>query len=198
MSLPAILELQEPQMAITVPYIFPAKQLVDYWGIKLGNDQHFKIGLCWQADTVNDSRRLPISRRSIPWTKLAVLGAIPNINFYSLQMKDARNTEDIQGQLNIISLGDDFDTSHGAFMDTAAVMAHMDLILTVDTAIAHLAGAMGKPVWLMLPYQTDWRWIANRTDSPWYPSMRIFKQPNPFDWDTVVHQVYHVLRAGAS
>jgi len=78
-------------------------------------------------------------------------------------------------------------------MDTAAVMEHMDLIITVDTAIAHLAGALGRPVWLLLPYSTDWRWIVNRTDSPWYPTMRIFKQPTPFDWDNVMTAVYYEL-----
>ena len=88
---------------------------------------------------------------------------------------------------------DDFDKKHGSFMDTAAVMEQMDLIITVDTAVAHLAGALGRPVWLLLPYSTDWRWIVNRTDSPWYPTMRIFKQPAPFDWDSVMTAICYEL-----
>lgn len=195
MSLPAILELQEPQMATHIPYILPDQELVDYWGLKLVDDKHFKIGLCWQADSANDARRLPFSRRSIPLKTISLLGSISGASFYSLQINcDAKQITDVKDKLHIITFDDDFDQSHGAFMDTAAIMEHMDLIITVDTAIAHLAGAMGKPVWLMLPYQTDWRWIAHRTDSPWYPSMRIFKQQNPFDWDTVALQIYQALR----
>ena len=194
MSLPAILELSEDLMAVNVPYIVPDQELVHFWGTQLAADPHFKVALCWQADMANDRKRQPFARRSIPLKKLAILGSIPNISFYSLQIKNCETPiNDMQDKLNLITFDDDFDQSHGSFMDTAAVMSHMDLIITVDTVIAHLAGAIGKPVWIMLPYQTDWRWIANRTDSPWYPSMRIFKQPVPFDWEAVALQVYQAL-----
>jgi len=74
------------------------------------------------------------------------------------------------------------------------LVKHLDLIITVDTATAHLAGALGVPVWVMLPYSTDWRWIVNRTDSPWYKTMTIFKQSTPFDWDGVVEKIFDTFK----
>ena len=79
-------------------------------------------------------------------------------------------------------------------MDTVALMQNLDLIISVDSAVAHLAGALGKPVWLLLPFSTDWRWIWEKTDSPWYPTMRIFKQHVPFDWDSVIKKIYKSLK----
>ena len=88
---------------------------------------------------------------------------------------------------------DTFDETDGNFMDTVAVMQNLDLIITIDTAVAHLAGALGRKVWLLLPYSIDWRWVVGRQDTPWYPSMRIFQQPKPFDWASVMRQVYDEL-----
>jgi len=79
------------------------------------------------------------------------------------------------------------------FADTAALIAQLDLVVTVDTAVAHLAGAMGKPVWTLLPYSSDWRWLLDRDDSPWYPTMRLFRQPRPGDWGTVLDHVRREL-----
>ena len=79
------------------------------------------------------------------------------------------------------------------FADTAALIAQLDLVVTVDTAVAHLAGAMGKPVWTLLPYSSDWRWLLDRDDSPWYPTMRLFRQPRPGDWGTVLDRVRREL-----
>ena len=108
---------------------------------------------------------------------------------------DVFNLFDIQGKSIPVEhvFDENFDKTHGSFVDTAAVMQNMDLIISVDTAIAHLAGAMAKPVWLLLPWATDWRWLEHKTTSPWYPTMRIFKQPKPFDWKTVMHEVYWQL-----
>ncbi|MGZ5801261.1 MAG: glycosyltransferase family 9 protein [Burkholderiaceae bacterium] len=75
------------------------------------------------------------------------------------------------------------------FSDTAALISQLDLVISVDTAVAHLAGAMGKPVWLMNSFESEWRWMMERSDSPWYPGMRIFRQPKPGDWETVIQQV---------
>src|SRR5665811_1051564 len=74
------------------------------------------------------------------------------------------------------------------FADTAALIANLDLVISVDTSVAHLAGAMGKPVWTLLPFSPDWRWMLDRTDSPWYPTMRLFRQPSIGDWDTVLRE----------
>jgi ADP-heptose:LPS heptosyltransferase len=80
------------------------------------------------------------------------------------------------------------------FADTAAVIAHLDLVITVDTAVAHLAGAMGKPVWTLLPFAPDWRWGQQRTETPWYPTMRLFRQPAPGAWEAVCQNVVEALR----
>jgi len=192
MSLPAIFNDNEETFPRTIPYLTPNPTLVNYWKSELtGDPATLKIGICWQADVKNDVSRLPIARRGIPLTQFYCLASIPHLHFYSFQKYDGvEQLKTIPPDFPVHIFDDDFDKKHGSFMDTAAVMEHMDLIITVDTAIAHLAGALGRPVWLLLPYSTDWRWIVNRTDSPWYPTMRIFKQPAPFDWDNVMTAVY--------
>src|SRR5262249_12086821 len=89
---------------------------------------------------------------------------------------------------SILDLGD-FDTAHGAFMDTAATMMNLDLVITSDTSVAHLAGALGVPVWVALPFVPDWRWLLDRSDSPWYPTMRLFRQQKLGDWKSVFEEI---------
>ncbi|MCX5922290.1 MAG: tetratricopeptide repeat protein [Candidatus Dependentiae bacterium] len=195
MSLPAIFNSDEVTIPKNIPYLYPDPALVEQWGNFFQTNTHFKIGICWQADVFNDSSRPRVARRGMSLTHFYLLAQMPNISLYSLQQKDG--TEQIQHMpapctLNVFD--EQFDNAHGAFMDSAAVMKHLDLVITVDTAIAHLAGALGTKVWLLLPYATDWRWIVGRTDTPWYPSMRIFKQPNPFDWESVMHEVEKELK----
>ena len=193
-SLPAIFHSTENTIPNQVPYIFADQGLVEKWAEKLSGDKKFKIGLCWQADVFNDSSRTPAARRGIPLEQFYKLGSSDLVSLYSLQQRDGvEQLEDIPTNFNIHVFEKDFDTIHGSFCDTAAVMKNLDLIITVDTAIAHLAGGLGMPVWLLLPYVADWRWIAGRTTSPWYPTMRIFKQPKPFDWDSVMQDVCNQL-----
>src|SRR5262249_34752126 len=94
----------------------------------------------------------------------------------------------------IIDLGPDFDVKHGAFMDTAAVMVNLDLVISSDTSVPHLAGALGVPIWLALPYVCDWRWLLDRSDSPWYPTMRLFRQKSPGNWRDVFDEIEIALR----
>jgi len=196
MSLPAIFYDDEKTFPHDIPYIYPDPTLVNFWKRKIANNNNIKIGICWQADVHNDSSRLPIARRSIPLEKFFQLKNISGITFYSLQKHTGvEQLNKVPKDFPLCFFKNDFDESHGSFMDTAAIMQHMDIIITVDTAIAHLAGALGRPVWLLLPYATDWRWINNRTDSPWYPTMHIFKQPAPFDWDSVIEQVNEKLQS---
>lgn len=188
MSLPALLYDTESTMASNVPYLNADPTLVEFWKEPLHADKNIKIGICWQASVHNDVSRMPIARRGIPLTKLITLAQIPNISLYSLQkIEGLEQLKDIEKYPNVMIPDSSFDKD--PFMDTAAVMMHLDLVISVDTAIAHLAGALGRPVWLLLPYATDWRWIHNRTDSPWYPTMQVFQQPAPFDWDTVMQNV---------
>jgi len=196
MSLPAVFNSTEQTIPRNIPYIFPQQRLVTTWQQKLSNDKNFKIGICWQADVFNDSSRLPVAHRGIPLEKLHPLGLIEGISLYSLQKKEGlEQLKNIPAHFKLTNFDTDFDEKNGSFMDSAAVITQLDLVITIDSALAHLAGALGKPVWLLLPYATDWRWIAHRTDSPWYPTMRIFKQPRPFDWDSVVQEVLWELIA---
>src|SRR5262249_14822841 len=94
--------------------------------------------------------------------------------------------------------GDDVDTTHGAFMDTAAIMMNLDLVITSDTSIAHLAGALGVPVWVVLPFAPDWRWLLNRSDSPWYPTMWLFRQKQAGNWESVFTEIRAALTSQAA
>ena len=195
MSLPAVFHSDEETTPQNIPYIHPDPVLSSYWGDYFEQTKTFNIGICWQADVHNDVSRLPVAHRGIPLEKLLPLTEIENVHFYSLQKKDGvEQLADVPDDTPLHVFDDTFDELHGPFTDTAAAMQHLDLIITVDTAIAHLAGALGRPVWLLLPYSTDWRWVAGKTTSHWYPTMRIFKQPHPFDWDTVVDTMFVTLQ----
>jgi len=215
MALPAIFNSTEKTIPRNIPYLFADPVLVQQWHEQLTpstnirqavlngnidvlhvtNTPTFKIGLCWISDRHNDKSRPPVARRSVPIELLAPLADIENVQFYNVQkISDASEFELCPEGLSITTFGPDFDTTNGAFMDTAALMKNLDLVITVDTSIAHLAGGLGVPVWMMLPYSVDWRWIAKRTDSPWYPTMRIFKQQKPMNWVPVVQDVADALQ----
>jgi Glycosyltransferase family 9 (heptosyltransferase) len=120
-----------------------------------------------------------------------------NIEFVSLQKELCESDAQILAQdPRIADLGSHFSD----FSDTAAVMEHLDLVIAVDTSVAHLAGALGKPVWILLPFCSDWRWLIDRNDSPWYPTMRLFRQPAIDDWDSVIIRLSGALAelAGAA
>lgn len=194
MSIPAILYAHEHSLPTFQQYIFPDPQLMSSWKNYFKEDTSFKIGICWEASVYNDSSRPPVARRGMPLETLYILSEIEGISLYSLQQLDGvEQLNNVPSYINIHVFDKNFDKTNGSFMDTAAVMCQMDLIISVDTAIAHLAGALGRPIWLMLPFATDWRWIAHRTTSDWYPTMRIFQQPNPFDWKSVINTIFWEL-----
>ncbi len=179
-----------------VPYMHAHKKLVTYWKKYLSTDTNFKIGLCWQSSTMKDLLGNIINGpRGIPLNNFAPLCTIPNVNLYSLQK--ITGTDQLQNNkdnFTIHDFGPNFDVTHGSFMDTAAVMQHMDLIITVDTSIAHLAGALGVPVWIIVPTASDFRWFKNRDDSPWYPTMRVFRQTMLGTWNDVVTKIINALK----
>jgi tetratricopeptide (TPR) repeat protein len=189
MSLPAIFNDTEKTFPCNTPYLQADQKLIEYWKTILSQDIHYKIGLCWQADVQNDVSRLPIARRGCALQYFKALQNIVGVSLYSLQKFDG--VEEIAHMSPNFPLRcfDNLDEKSGPFMDTAAILKNLDLIITVDTALAHLAGGLGCKVWLLLPYSTDWRWINNRTDSPWYPTMKIFKQKSPFDWQEIIEEV---------
>lgn len=144
----------------------------------------FKVGIVWAGNPSHQNNRY----RSCGLEPFRSLLELPNIRFYSLQKGEAAS--EFQGQDWPIH---DLSTDLQNFADTAAAIAQLDLVITVDTAVAHLAGALGKPVWVLLAFAPDWRWMLDRTDSPWYPSMRLFRQPQAGDWQSVFQQVKTAL-----
>ncbi|HLZ07249.1 MAG TPA: glycosyltransferase family 9 protein, partial [Chloroflexota bacterium] len=164
------------------PYVSPDPVLVESWQKRLsqpGPPNGKKVGLAWAG------RPTPPGR-SIPFPLLSGILDTPNIEFHSLQ----KGPETAESHGCAVT---NWDAQIEDFADTAALIANLDLVITIDTAVAHLAGAMNKPVWVMLRYAADWRWFLGRPDSPWYPSMRLFRQRTPGDWAGVVEDVSKAL-----
>lgn len=144
-----------------------------------------KVGIVWAAASWNPGR-------SIPLDILLSLSEIPGVQLFSLQRgEEAEQLRALRDGGRVIEL----EREDGDLVDTMGIVSHLDLVISVDTMVAHLAGAMGKPVWTLLTYAADWRWMLERTDSPWYASMRLFRQPRPGDWRAVVHAIEEKLEA---
>jgi tetratricopeptide (TPR) repeat protein len=172
----------------SVPYIFPEAGLVEKWRERLGHNG-LKVGICWQGNPAG-----PIDKgRSVPLAQFAALGVIPDVRLISLQRTHGLvQLDDLPEGMRVETVGP-FDEGKDAFIDTAALMQSMDLIVTSDTSVAHLAGAVGRPVWLAIKHTPDWRWMLKRNDSPWYPTMRLFRQPVPGDWTSVFAEIATAL-----
>jgi tetratricopeptide (TPR) repeat protein len=169
-----------------VPYVFADPGLTEKWRTELRGIEGFKIGIAWQGNPQYRGDRA----RSVPLVHFAALARVPGARLISLQK--GPGTEQLAGlfgEVEVLDLGDRLDQAAGPFMDTAAVMMNLDLVIASDTAAAHLAGALGVPVWVALPTASDWRWLLDRDDSPWYPTMRLFRQTRPGDWDEVFARI---------
>jgi len=166
------------------PYLVVDDLLKDQWKVALASDKNFKVGLCWQ--TPHDHVAIPQSRRALDPSFVTPLFSVPYVSFYSLQIDPISDT---MKSLGLKSLGDSFDKTHGAFIDSAAVIHALDLVITVDTSLAHLAGAFNRPVWVMLPVAADVRWMIGKKETPWYPSMRLFRQKTVGDWKSVIEEI---------
>jgi hypothetical protein len=183
MSLPYRFQTSLETIPAPIPYLHPEPNLVSKWAARLGNDG-FRVGVGWQGNKFINLQR------SIPLECFAPLSAISGVRLISL-MKDQDSLEikAAGGEFTIEGFGNDFDTGIDSFLDCAAVMKNVDLIVTSDTAIAHLAGALGRPVFLALKHVPDWRWLMHRDDCPWYPTIRLFRQPGKGDWKSVFEQI---------
>jgi len=209
MSLPAILGTTLANLPARIPYTSVDSRTVEDWrpvvaralGLGSGGDTSgrlkparvFKIGIAWQGSRANQID----SWRSFPLTHFAHLAELPGVRLISLQKGDG--TEQLArlgGQFPVSELRhlDQDGEGRRDFLDTAAVMSQLDLVVTPDTATAHLAGSLGIRVWVALPTANDWRWLIDREDSPWYPTMRLFRQTTFGDWDDVFRRMAGTLR----
>jgi tetratricopeptide (TPR) repeat protein len=178
-----------------VPYVQPASELVSRWRAwcdSLPGDKR-RVGLVWQGNRGNQTDPF----RSLPLSVLEPLGDIDAIQLVSLQHGfGSEQLDGWRGRNPIARLPEGIDRLAGPFMDTAAILSQLDLLITPDTAIAHLAGAIGTPVCLLLNLVPDWRWFLDRRDTPWYPTFRLFRQTRQGDWPGVVHELCSALRSG--
>jgi Flp pilus assembly protein TadD len=181
-SLPGVFSTSLSSIPSDVPYLSADGGLLQLWAQRLRSHREFKIGIAWQGSRDNADDH----RRSVPLEAFQPLSRLPGVHLFSLQKgpgsEQLRRVAHAWPITNLAGRLDDF-------MDTAAVMKQLDLVVTVDTAVAHLAGALAVPVYVVLPFIADWRWLANRDDSPWYPTMRLFRQRERGAWPEVFSRV---------
>jgi tetratricopeptide (TPR) repeat protein len=192
MSLPRILGTSAPERIFAdIPYVIADPGLVEQWRVRLRDLSDLRVGIAWQGSPTYRGDR----RRSIPLKHFEPLTLLPGVRLISLQKGvGSEQLPPLADRFGITDLGSTLDESTGPFMDTAAVMKNLDLVVASDTAIAHLAGALGVPVWVALPFVPDWRWMLQREDSPWYPTMRLFRQRAWGDWDEVFARIASELQ----
>jgi Tfp pilus assembly protein PilF len=175
MSLPGVFRSAIDTIPAVIPYIAADPDLILHWQSRMAAPKgNLPVGLVWAGNAKHRNDR----NRSIDPALLSLLGQPENVSFYSLQQKP--QSESATG-IPFAGIYDEL-----TFPDTAAIISNLGLVVSVDTAVAHLTGALGKPVWTLLPFAPDWRWMLDRTDSPWYPTMRLFRQPRLHDWQAVL------------
>jgi Tfp pilus assembly protein PilF len=185
-SLPLVFGTRLESIPAQVPYVRADAARAALWQARLAG-AGCKVGLVWSSQ----SKHRTAPAKSLPLDALAPLAAVPGVRFYSLQKGEAaREAQRPPAGMPLEDLGGELRD----FADTAAVMASLDLVISVDTAAAHLAGAMARPAWTLLKHAPDWRWLLAREDCPWYPGMRLFRQKAPGAWDAVVEEAARALR----
>jgi len=211
LSLPGIFRTGISTVPADIPYIHATPKLVEHWqhqmccvrsaecGVDNGTSdnaprtahsaQVLRVGIAWQGNPGN-----PLDRhRSIPLACFARLAALPTVRLFSLQ-KGAGTEQLAAAPFAVTDYGRRFDEATGTLMDSAAIMINLDLVICSDTVVPHLAGALGIPVWIALALAPDWRWLLNREDSPWHPTIRLFRQRRFGDWDDVFDRITAELK----
>ncbi|MGA2230966.1 MAG: glycosyltransferase family 9 protein, partial [Tepidisphaeraceae bacterium] len=183
-SLPQIFKTDLGTIPVTTPYLWAEGELIAKWKARAPREG-LRVGVIWSGNAPRTTGR------GIALRQLTPLFRVPGVWFVSLQKNEAALQIREAPELAIADWGRELSD----FAETAALMANLDLIISIDTATAHLAGALGRPVWTLLPFGADWRWLLNRADSPWYLTMRLFRQPKPGDWETPITQVAQALAA---
>jgi tetratricopeptide (TPR) repeat protein len=192
LSLPHALGTTLDGIPAQVPYLSASPGRAGQWRAKLAGvdgsgGRAMKVGLVWASEPRNHIAPM----KSVSFDMLAALQSVANVRFYSLQTGNAaRQASEPSAPLAIVDLSAGIDH----FADTAAIIANLDLVISIDTAVAHLAGAMGKPAWTLLQFAPDWRWYPLAGTSLWYPTMRLYRQPSPGDWQSVVARIANDLR----
>ena len=184
LSLPRLFNTDLSSIPRQVPYIGADPQRVASWAPRIPGDG-LRVGLVW-AGTSTDPRRATPLAWFAPWS------SIPGVQLFGLQKGPAADLLECEGPppgMTIVNLGPHIED----FADTAAAIDHLDLVVSIDTSVAHLAGAMGKPVYMLLPQPADWRWLERRTDSPWYPTMRLMRQETPGEWAAPMTQAVRAI-----
>ncbi len=190
LSAPALFGTTLSTIPAEIPYLTAEPDLVERWAHELeksdgGLPRRLRIGITWQGNPKHGGDR----QRSFPLACFEPLGRIDGVRLFSLQKgPGSEQLAQLAGRFSVIDLGPRLDS----FADTAAVMKNLDLIVTADTSPAHVAGALGVPVWVGLPLVPDWRWLLSREDSPWYPTMRLFRQTQAGDWHGVFERMVGV------
>ncbi len=186
LRLPAVLGHTLRDAPGDVPYLTADSALTEQWKQRLSAYRGRKIGIHWRVGHVQRGHL-----RMIPLNEFAPLSKIPGVQLFSLQK--GPGSEEIANLPAIVDLGRNLDENTGAFVETAAVLKNLDLLITCDTAIAHVAGALGVPVWVGLNKPCDWRWSQSGDSTVWYPSMRLFRQTTPGDWTPVMKNIEQAL-----
>jgi len=187
MSLPIGFGTRVDSVPAAVPYLKPDPARVARWCERIGS-HGFRIGICWQGSPDPDVD----AGRSVPLKAFAPLAALADVRLISLQ-KHTGTEQIARVTFTVETLGDDFDSGPDAFVDTMAVMESLDLIISPDTSIAHVAGALARPLWIALKRVPDWRWMLDRPDTPWYPTARLFRQERAGDWNAVFARMHAAL-----
>jgi hypothetical protein len=194
LSLPLAFKTQLDSIPAEVPYLAAEPDRVVRWAGRLRALSGLRVGIAWQGNLVVE-KLIWARGRSIPLAALEPLAQWPDVSLVSLQKGAAtEQMRNVSFADRILDLSAELDPGADAFLDTAAVMASLDLVITSDTSIAHLAGALGRPVWTALPLSPEWRWLTERADSPWYPTMRVFRQTTDGDWRAVMAAMAEALR----
>ena len=189
MSLPKLCKIRKTHIPCE-PYFSVDAELSDKYAHACAHDRNIKVGICWHGADRNDEQ---LRQRSMQLKNLIPLLSRPHVTIYCLQQGPAAEEINDMPEARDVRRFDNFDQEAGAFMDTAALMKNLDLVITVDTSIAHLAGACGVKTWVMLPHAAEWRYAPHNEHCDWYPTMRLFKQHTPGDWDSVVSSIMEEL-----
>ena len=184
LDLPGLLNTTLETIPSQESYLTVASELVEKWADRLGPWEHFRIGIVWAGNPILKTDR----DRSMDPSHFLPLTEIPRVSVYSLQFGKDGEADKVFGA-RVTDIGPDLTP----FTEAAAAIMNLDLVVTVDTSLAHLAGALGCPVWTLLPFIPDWRWMLDRDDSPWYPTMRLFRQEKRGEWEGVIERVCRAL-----